>query len=80
MSSTDNLQPYNIPLPEPKPVHVSITQGNRAVVHGTYSADAVRAILADAHAHYEAQVRQLGGLARPDADAPPAQTVEGSKS
>jgi hypothetical protein len=37
-----------------------------------YTAAQVRALLADAHAHYEAQVRPLGGLARPDAAAPPA--------
>lgn len=35
-----------------------------------YGRAAVVGILADAHAHYEAQVRQLGGLARPDAQPP----------
>lgn len=34
-----------------------------------YSQPRVRQMLADAHAHYEAQVRPLGGLAEPDADA-----------
>ncbi len=35
-----------------------------------YGRAAVVGILADAHAHYESQVRQLGGLARPDAQPP----------
>lgn len=34
---------------------------------GAYHSDDVRRILADAHAHYEAQIRPLAGLARPDA-------------
>lgn len=34
-----------------------------------YSQERVRQMLEDAHAHYEAQVRPLGGLARPDAAA-----------
>jgi hypothetical protein len=33
-----------------------------------YSQERVRQMLDDAHAHYEAQVRPLAGLARPDAD------------
>lgn len=41
-----------------------------------YGRAAVVGILADAHAHYEAQVRQLGGLARPDADPGDAQLIE----
>ena len=44
------MQPYALPKP--------------ASVY--YSLAAVRSILADAHAHYDAQVRLLGGLARPD--------------
>lgn len=35
----------------------------------SYSQERVRQMLADAHAHYEAQVRPLGGLAMPDVAA-----------
>jgi hypothetical protein len=35
----------------------------------SHSQERVRKMLDDAHAHYEAQVRPLGGLARPDTKA-----------
>lgn len=50
--TTDNLQPY----------------AGFNSHGGAYHSDDVRRILADAHAHYEAQLRPLSGLARPDAD------------
>jgi hypothetical protein len=51
--STNNLQPY----------------GGFTSHGGAYHSDDVRRILAEVHAHYEAQVRRLGGLAQPDDDA-----------
>jgi hypothetical protein len=48
---------------------------DRVGVRG-YTEEQVRAILADAHAHYEAQVRQLGGLARPDTKALIAEHID----
>jgi hypothetical protein len=71
--STDNLQPYKMQLPEQKPGQASsllLCEGPEVdplEAGQWYSPDAVRTILADARAHYEAQLRQLGGLAQPDA-------------
>lgn len=62
--STDRLQPYDAELPEPDGTYCGSDQ--RGYASGQYTAEKIRSILADAHAHYEAQVRQLGGLARPD--------------
>jgi hypothetical protein len=43
---------------------------------GAYHSDEVRRILADAHAHYEAQVRPLGGLAQPDTETSPGESAQ----
>jgi len=60
--STNNLQPYS---PSDDEV-IGFKQRSRPF-NGRWGETLAfcRAILADAHAHYEAQVRQLGGLARP---------------
>jgi len=77
--STDRLQPYEPDLPEP---YATLHHDDgyfatkrreetrlRPFRTEVYAAEQVRAILADAHAHYEAQVRPLVDLAKPSAPA-----------
>lgn len=65
--SHGDLQPYSDFVPD----------DDSAPGVGSYSGSDVLRILADAHAHYAAQVLPRAGLAQPDADAPSApQTVE----
>ena len=63
MSSKDDLQPYVPDLAAYRDFDATSTEIDK--------------ILADAHAHYLAQVRQLAGLARPDAEPTNAQLQAG---
>lgn len=76
--STEDLQPYaphNVAAQRTGQAKTLLTVGSRDADEcgQWYSPDAVLAILADAHAHYAAQVLPRAGLAQPagDAEMPP---------
>lgn len=55
---------------QPSPTPDTLRRYDGFTSHGgAYHSDDVRRILADAHAHYEAQVKPLAGLANPDTGA-----------